>query len=418
MMHAREKSAAEVRRQKRIWLLLPVMVIPFTTLGFWSFEGGSLDNGTDKEAASGKLILQVPGAQVNEDEKISKMELYRKQDQEMLGKSEAFTPAGDLFAGSFDPYGVLTDVQKAPNEMSSDFSKPVGGNSGGSREREIYQRLALLQEQLQQQEARPHASLDQRDDFPQSGLSDDIDKLDEMMQSMVSPSGEDQELKQVSGILEKILEIQNPERRQAQIRDSLLMHRPAVYPIKALEKGAELGFLGPQDSLSTSGFYSFSAGGSALGESEQGICAVVHGSQILVNGSTVKLRLTQKVSIGGQTLAKDHFVNGVARLQGDRLQVSIKSILVGQSVFPVDLELYDMDGLEGIYIPGSIDREVAKNAMDRSIQGLDLRSLDLSLGAQVVSSGVDAAKNLLSQKAKLVRVTVRDGYQVVLQQKQ
>lgn len=416
MMHAREKSPAEVRRQKRIWLLLPVMVIPFTTLGFWSFEGGSLDNGTDKEAASGKLILQVPGAQVNEDEKISKMELYRKQDQEMLGNSEAFTPAGDLFDGSFDPYGELTDAQIAPNEMPSDFSKPVGGNSGGSREKEIYQRLALLQEQLQ--EARPHASMDLRDDFPQSGLSDNIDKLDEMMQSMVSPSGEDQELKQVSGILEKILEIQNPERRQAQISDSLLMHRPAVYAIKALEKGAELGFLGPQDSLSRSGFYSFSAGSSTLGESEQGIRAVVHGTQILVNGSTIKLRLTQKVSIGGQEMAKDHFVNGVARLQGDRLQVSIKSILVGQSVFPVDLELYDMDGLEGIYIPGSIDRDVAKNAMDRSIQGLDLRSLDLSLGAQVVSSGVDAAKNLLSQKAKLVRVTVRDGYQVVLQQKQ
>lgn len=418
MMHAREKSAAEVRRQKRIWLLLPVMVIPFITLGFWSFEGGSIDNGTDKEAASGKLILQVPGAQVNEDEKISKMELYRKQDQEMLGNSEAFTPEGDLFAGSFDPYGELIDAQIAPNEMPSDFSKPVVDNSGGSREREIYQRLALLQEQLQQQEARPHASLDQRNDFPQSELSDDIDKLDEMMQSMVSPSGEDQELKQVSGILEKILEIQNPEQRQAKIRDSLLMHRPASYSIKALEKGAELGFLGPQDSLSRSGFYSFSAGSSALGESEQGIRAVVHGSQILVNGSTVKLRLTQKVSIGGQPLAKDQFVNGVARLQGDRLQVSINSILVGQSVFPVDLELYDMDGLEGIYIPGSIDRDVAKNAMDRTIQGLDLRSLDLSLGAQVVSSGVDAAKNLLSQKAKLVRVTVRDGYQVVLQQKQ
>lgn len=418
MIHAREKSPEEVRRQMRIWILLPVMVIPFTTLGFWSFEGGSLDNGTVKDAENGKLILQVPGAQVNENDPMSKMELYKKQDQDMLGNSEAFTPEGDLFAGSFDPYGDLADPQLAPLGIPLDSSKPGGGTSGGSHEREIYQRLALLQEQIQEQEARPYASLDHRNGFLQSGLSDDIDKLDEMMQRMVFPSGEDQELKQVSGILEKILEIQNPERRQAQISDSLLMHRHPVYSIKALEKGAELGFLGPQDSLSKIGFYSFSDSSSALGESEQGIRAVVHGSQTLVNGSTVKLRLTQNVSIGDQPLAKDHFVNGVARLQGDRLQVSIKSILIGQSVLPVDLELYDMDGLEGIYIPGSIDRDVAKNAMDRSIQGLDLRSLDLSLGAQVVSSGVDAAKNLLSQKAKLVRVTVRDGYQVILQQKQ
>jgi conjugative transposon TraM protein len=416
MMHAREKSPRGVRRQKIIWFLLPVMIIPFTTLGFWSFTGGSMDSKADKDA-SGKLILQVPGAQVNENNQMSKMELYKKKDKELQRNSEAFTPDGDLFAESFDKYVDLIDSPMDQQRISSDLSIPIGGSKGESPSQEIYQRIALLQEQLQAQEAAPYSYVEPQGDLPPSGLSREIDRLDEMMQTMVSPSGEDHELKQISGILEKILEIQHPDRHQARISDSLLMHQPAVYTIIAREKGAEFGSLVAQDSLHRSGFYSLSGGHSSQDETGQGIRAVVHGSQTLVNGATVKLRLTQEASIAGYPLAKDHFLNGVVQLRGDRLQVSIKSILVGQSVFPVDLELYDMDGLEGIYIPGSIDRDVAKNAMDRSIQGVDLRSLDLSLGAQAVSSGVEAAKNLISQKAKLVRVRVKDGYQVILQQK-
>jgi len=418
MMHTREKLLRKFCRHKIVLLLLPVVVIPLTTLGFWSLEGGFLQDKANKDSASGKLILQVPGAQVNEDEKISKMELYKKQDKEMQRNSGAFTPDNDLFAESFDKYVDLSDLQTADEVISLDPSISGVGYTGGSREREIYERIGQLQEQLRTQESAPYVPLEEQDDLPTSGLSQDIDRLDDMMQTMVSPMEEDQELKQVSDILEKILEIQHPERLQARLSDSLLMHQPAVYSIRARKKGTEIGFLGVQDSLPRSGFYSFSDGSFTRDEIQQGISAVIHGSQSLVNGATVKLRLTEEVSIAGYPLAKDHFVKGVVRLQGDRLQVSIKSIRASQAVFPVDLELYDMDGLEGIYIPGSIDRDVAKNAMDRSIQGVDLRSLDLSLGAQAVSSGVEAAKNLISQKAKLVRVTVKDGYQVILQEKQ
>ena len=77
--------------------------------------------------------------------------------------------------------------------------------------------------------------------------------------------------------------------------------------------------------------------------------------------------------------------------------------------------MFDLDGINGIYIPGAISREVAKQSTDRAMQGIGLTTLDPSLGAQAAGVGIEAAKNLFSNKTKLVKVTVKAGYQVLLQ---
>src|SRR5690606_34709983 len=131
------------------------------------------------------------------------------------------------------------------------------------------------------------------------------------------------------------------------------------------------------------------------------ISAVIHQDQVLVNGSTVKLRLTQDVTIGGVHIPKDNFLFGVASLSGERLGVKINSIRYGESLFPVELTVYDMDGLGGIYIPGAITRDVAKESAARSTQGIGLTSLDPSLGAQAAGAGIEAARTLFNKKVKL-----------------
>jgi hypothetical protein len=82
------------------------------------------------------------------------------------------------------------------------------------------------------------------------------------------------------------------------------------------------------------------------------------------------------------------------------------------------MEVYDMDGLAGIYIPGAISRDVAKQSTDNALQSVALGSLDPSLGAQAASAGIETAKNLLSKKVKLVKVQVKAGYRILLKDKQ
>ena len=73
-----------------------------------------------------------------------------------------------------------------------------------------------------------------------------------------------------------------------------------------------------------------------------------------------------------------------------------------------------MDGLEGIYVPGSISRDAGKQSTDQAISTIGMGPPDPSIGAQAASAGIQAAKTLLSKKIKLVRVTVNAGYHVLL----
>jgi conjugative transposon TraM protein len=116
-------------------------------------------------------------------------------------------------------------------------------------------------------------------------------------------------------------------------------------------------------------------------------------------------------------IPKDNFVFGTAFLNGERLEIEINSIRNGKALFPVRLEVYDMDGLPGIYIPGAITRDAGKQSAENSLGLMDVSSIDPSLKARAAATGITAAKSLLSKRLKQVKVTVKAGYKVLLKDK-
>lgn len=142
--------------------------------------------------------------------------------------------------------------------------------------------------------------------------------------------------------------------------------------------------------------------------------ATIHNTQELVAGATVKMRLLNEVVINGKMIPKDQFIYGTCGINGERLTIEINSIRSGNSLLPVSLSVYDLDGLEGIYIPGAIARDAAKQASDDALQNVQLMSLDPTIGQQAAGAGIEAAKGLFSKKAKLIKVIVKAGYQILL----
>src|SRR5690606_24035731 len=130
----------------------------------------------------------------------------------------------------------------------------------------------------------------------------------------------------------------------------------------------------------------------------------------LVNGAVIKLRLQQDIYINGSLIPRGQFLFGLVSLNGERLEIEIESIRNKQQLLPVRLKVFDMDGIEGIYIPGAITRDVAKQSADHSLQLVELSGMDQSLKTQAASAGLNTAKNLLSKKIKLVKVSVKAGY--------
>lgn len=136
---------------------------------------------------------------------------------------------------------------------------------------------------------------------------------------------------------------------------------------------------------------------------------------MLVNGSVVKLRLIQDALVNGVLLPEGSFVFGTTSLNGERLNIAINNIHYQNAIYPVKLEVFDLDGISGLYIPGAITREVAKQSAEQGTQGVGLSTIDPSLGAQAANAGLEMAKTLFSKKTKLVKVSVKAGYQVLLQ---
>jgi conjugative transposon TraM protein len=149
-------------------------------------------------------------------------------------------------------------------------------------------------------------------------------------------------------------------------------------------------------------------------EINNAVAAVIDETKTVTNGSTVKLRLAQDVYLGGLFVAKNTAVYGVAQLDGERLHIAINSIRCENSILPVSLSVFDLDGLEGIYIPGAITGEVVQHSTDQAVAGLGMGTLDPSLKAQAANAGIEAAKSLLSKKVRLIKVTLKAGYQLLL----
>ena len=106
---------------------------------------------------------------------------------------------------------------------------------------------------------------------------------------------------------------------------------------------------------------------------------------------------------------------GKGKVSGaERLKVVVNSIRYENNILPVSLDVYDLDGMAGIYIPGGISRDVSKESANEAISSIGLNNLDPSLGAQAANAGIQTAKALLSKKVKLIQVTIKAGYKVLL----
>lgn len=399
------------RKQRKLLWILPLLAVPFITVFFWVMGGGS--SGTIEQVIKKEgLNAKLPPANLAE-ESYTKLNYYDKAEQDS-SKQEDLRKKDPFFghytrdsanSGDLDPLG-----EDRLQKMSFRSTK----------ERQVMGKLKALQNVIHEPPIKKENKVQERYNPAAPSANAEIEKLEAMMASMQAPSGEDMEMQQINGMLENILDIQHPERvkdrlkKQQRLRqgESLIVATPAkenvignltAEPISALQ-------------IDANGFYSLENSSKGT-TADNAIAATIAESQVCMNGSTVKIKLSQDIVLEGIRIPKNTFVYGIAALKGERLTVEVNSIRYKNSVYPVELTLYDIDGMEGIFIPGAITRDVAKASADRSMQGIGITTLEDSWGAQAAGAGVEAAKSLLSKKVKLVKVKLKAGYQILLKDK-
>ncbi|MFV8324290.1 conjugative transposon protein TraM [Flavobacterium sp. ZS1P14] len=420
-MEQKTKSL-KMLRQRKLLVVLPLLVLPFVTVMFWALGAGKMEAANTQAVEKKGFNIKLPDANLKEGLPLDKMNYYDQATLDSIKLDELIKK---------DPNYLSQSFQIDSTEDSSDVTFRKGSTGLNTsvfhdpNEEKVHQKLEALQKVINT----PVVSPVQNRDYTKytksnetSMHSNDVDKLEQMMQSMNGQSGDqDPELQQLSGMLENILDIQHPDRIQEKLRKASEQQRGQVFAIGTRTHEDNISSLQSAPVNTTAfagqsghnGFYSLDELASP-DYTQNAVEAVIHETQTIVNGSTVKLRLSNDIFINGIKIPKDNFLFGTASLKGERLAIKINSLRYNNSLFPVDLSVYDIDGLSGIYIPGAINRDVAKASADRSMQTLGVASLDDSWGAQAAGAGIEAAKSLLSKKVKLVKVVVKAGYMVLI----
>lgn len=163
----------------------------------------------------------------------------------------------------------------------------------------------------------------------------------------------------------------------------------------------------------TAGFHGFDSG-TESNEDANTLPAVIHESQEVVSGSLVKMRLTAPAVVNGHRLAANTFIYGVCSLQGERLSITIETLKDGGRVFPAALEVFDVDGLAGLHIPGAITRDAAKSAGADGLSAADALTMSADPGMAAAGVAVSAVKGLGQKKIRMVKVRLKAGYNIML----
>lgn len=161
--------------------------------------------------------------------------------------------------------------------------------------------------------------------------------------------------------------------------------------------------------------------GTATTTEKNTIKACVNGNQTVLDGEGVRLRLLEAMRAGETILPRNSLITGVCKITGERLKITIQSLEYGGTIIPVSLTVFDADGQEGIFIPGSMEMNAVKEIAANMGSSLG-SSINISTdaGAQLASDlgkgVIQGTSQYIAKKMRTVKVHLKAGYNLMLYQ--
>jgi len=144
-------------------------------------------------------------------------------------------------------------------------------------------------------------------------------------------------------------------------------------------------------------------------QKENPITAIVDQDITAYAGSRLRIRLLEDIWAGSTLIKSGSYLYAqVTGFSGQRINLSVTSILQAGNILPVKLELYDNDGLPGLYVPASAFRDFTKELgadatgvrLEQTAEGDDQQVISL-LGKMFQSTTSAVGKLIRQNKAKL-----------------
>jgi len=359
--------------------ILPLALLPFVVLIFWVLGGGTAV--TDEKTK--EQLNEHEGANYLLPEAEKSIEIYDKmeayQRDEQLSAEIQSTDAPDSLHSALrissdsvvsditlldrhtDPEALLSHIRDKEKQVQQELQvePPVERKPSGIQSKNISYSSKNVQE-------KPEKSVKKAE--PGTG----IEELDKIIDHNIELNRKNDSLKfslqEVQGKLQQIEAAQNRS--------------------FTLEKKQSSGFNRETNQESSL------------------IKAEIYETTTVLNGNRVKMRLLESTRVNGREIPQNTFVYGTCKIKNERLHIEITQLPVQQSFVPVKLNICDLDGMEGLYVPDNaarkVYREVGASTNTSSMMGVTNNPLSYA-GIRAA----DRAAQTMLKRVRLKKVTVK-----------
>ena len=362
--------------------ILPLILLPFFCLFFFVYQSGFAKKNVVKKQQAG---FNGTVADVSPD--IKKQQLEDKL---------------DAYRNAYKEGDGMTAVSALPAEKTSN---PTYDNTYSDQQKRMLDSInqAMKNRYSQRNDQQANRQLIQRN-YPVSpndrAMAEALNKLSQRQQTAGSrkaplPNDPMQMFKQQMAYLDSMNKANDPAVKAEKQRKDALSKAEAIKvtePTLAVHKVA-----GPSTDFNT-----------VMPDAHPELIKVVIDENLTgYAGSRIRLRLLDDMQAGPYLIKKDTYLFAlISGFSGQRVTLSVRSILYEDKILPVKLEVYDLDGLAGLYVPESAFRDFTKDASTNVIQGIDMQnssnSFVMSAAGQLFQSTSSAIAGMIRKnKAKI-----------------
>ena len=408
----------QLQKRKKM-VVFPLMFAVFALAMYFIFKPAPQ---TGKEKKGLNSDLPVPKNEIIGDKKTAyEMELFgiKKHRKTLSLKDygvETDTVKSKVVPGYAGRY-VSPEKRQSSVRSSAESYKKVNRDlrnfydqpQSSSREKELEKQVEKLQTDLAEKEKRDSPGQDER----QLRIMEESYKM--AAKYMPSVQGQVQQTTQPDKVLA-------PDPLSKEDKNISPVSRLGTNTTSALQQQvSDSAFL---DRFTRSAGTKFYTSGTAKSNNESGantVLACVHNDQIIVTGQSVRLRLLEPVKAGKIIIPENELITGIATIQGERLNIVVSSLEYRGRIIPVKISVYDTDGQQGIFIPGSTEVNALKEVTASMGQGAGT-SISITQGttagqqlaADVGRSLIQGASQYISKKLRTTKVTLKAGHRLLL----
>lgn len=121
-------------------------------------------------------------------------------------------------------------------------------------------------------------------------------------------------------------------------------------------------------------------------KTSKNIIAIVDESIKGYMGSRLRIKILEDIKIGETKMPGGSIVYAqISGFKEQRVFLNIVSVIIDEEILPVNLSVYDIDGMKGLYVPQSDFREMMKELGQTTVQGQNINSSSESFTSSMIS---------------------------------